>query len=171
GARIRLHHRSKLGAAGPDAGEVEDGYLRFLCPCGRRLKVREESGLEAGKCPDCGRIVPVADSARATPSPVEDSVRGDPNARTDEMDGDDLAQLEEWAAQRSGSGSPNGGGGNATTALVATASGTDFGQVAPGSPSSMVKFEAGLRVCPRCGKPVHLSATTCRECGSPVPRR
>jgi hypothetical protein len=27
----------------------------------------------------------------------------------------------------------------------------------------LVKFEAGLRVCPRCGKPVHLSATTCRD--------
>src|SRR5262245_31048553 len=129
GARIRLHHRSKSEVA----GEAEDDYLRFLCPCGRRLKVRRQSGLEAGKCPDCGRIVPVPESAWSASPPAEDSARGDPDARTDEMDADDLAQLEEWAARhlgRAGSGSPDGGGGNATTALVPTASSPDFGQAA-----------------------------------------
>jgi ribosomal protein L40E len=34
-----------------------------------------------------------------------------------------------------------------------------------------VKAEAGLRVCPRCGRPLHLSAVTCRDCGAPVPKR
>ena len=29
--------------------------------------------------------------------------------------------------------------------------------------------EAGLRVCPGCGKPVHLGADVCRECGTKVP--
>jgi hypothetical protein len=30
--------------------------------------------------------------------------------------------------------------------------------------------EIGLRLCPRCGKPLHLAATTCRHCGEAVPR-
>jgi hypothetical protein len=34
-----------------------------------------------------------------------------------------------------------------------------------------VKVEAGLRVCPRCGRPVHLSAEVCRQCGASVPKR
>ncbi|MBY0394857.1 MAG: hypothetical protein K2X91_00090 [Thermoleophilia bacterium] len=33
------------------------------------------------------------------------------------------------------------------------------------------QFEAGLRICPRCGMPVHLSAENCRQCGATVPRR
>ena len=32
------------------------------------------------------------------------------------------------------------------------------------------RTEAGLRVCPGCGKPLHLGATECRDCGIPVPR-
>ena len=49
---------------------------------------------------------------------------------------------------------------------------TEIGFVPPVSPpASAVKFEAGLRVCPRCKKPVHLGAATCRECGTPVPRQ
>jgi ribosomal protein L40E len=45
---------------------------------------------------------------------------------------------------------------------------------APGAPASVpstIKVEAGLRVCPRCGRPVHLGAENCRQCGAPVPRR
>jgi hypothetical protein len=34
-----------------------------------------------------------------------------------------------------------------------------------------LKVEAGLRVCPRCGRPVHLSAEVCRQCGASVPKR
>jgi len=34
-----------------------------------------------------------------------------------------------------------------------------------------VKMEAGLRLCARCGKPLHISATVCRSCGEPVPKR
>ena len=56
-------------------------------------------------------------------------------------------------------------------AVIPVAAVPEFGPASGAAPPSMVKFEAGLRVCPRCGKPVHMSATTCRECGSPVPRR
>jgi hypothetical protein len=33
------------------------------------------------------------------------------------------------------------------------------------------RSEAGLRICPGCGRPVHLGASTCRACGIPVPKR
>jgi hypothetical protein len=47
----------------------------------------------------------------------------------------------------------------------------DRGLIAPvTSPPSVAKFETGLRICPRCKKPVHLNAANCRECGTPVPR-
>lgn len=116
-----------------------DGYIRFSCTCGRRLKVRIESDgpPQAGKCPECGRVVPVPSSstpADAPPSPHE--------TRTDELEPADVAMLEEWSR----------------------------GHLARSAAPSM-KAEAGLRVCPRCGRPVHLGATVCRECGTHVPRR
>ena len=43
--------------------------------------------------------------------------------------------------------------------------------VAQNSASPAMKMEAGLRVCPRCGKPLHMSATVCRSCGEPVAKR
>jgi hypothetical protein len=76
------------------------------------------------------------------------------------MDAADLARLEQWASGhlgRLGTAGPAQGLGTTTSheALDAAA----------------VKMEAGLRVCPRCGKPVHMSATVCRDCGEPVPKR
>jgi ribosomal protein L40E len=90
------------------------------------------------------------------------------------MDAVDLARLEEWSARHLGRSSyPNGGTGNdVTPAVMPFVATPEAGLSSLGtSPPSMVKYEAGLRVCPRCGRPVHISATTCRECGSPVPRR
>jgi hypothetical protein len=40
-----------------------------------------------------------------------------------------------------------------------------------GPRASVVKFETGLRVCPRCQKPLHLGSDHCRECGTVVPRQ
>jgi predicted RNA-binding Zn-ribbon protein involved in translation (DUF1610 family) len=117
-----------------------DGYVRFSCPCGQRLKVRavEGEGLpQAGKCPECGRVVPVPSSSSNPNLPSTH-----PEARTAELDEADVAMLETWSRGH----------------LSRTA-----------APS--MKAEAGLRVCPRCGRPVHLGATTCRECGTHVPRR
>jgi ribosomal protein L40E len=65
-----------------------------------------------------------------------------PEARTDELDTADVAMLEKWSR----------------------------GHLARAAAPSM-KAEAGLRVCPRCGRPVHLGAVSCRECGTHVPRR
>ncbi len=42
----------------------------------------------------------------------------------------------------------------------------EMAQAAPGR-----RAEAGFRVCPRCGKPIHLNADTCRGCGTAVPKR
>src|SRR5260370_25131205 len=69
GARIRLRRRSRSPGSLQGVSEPEDGYLRFHCPCGRRLKVRAENRPEAGKCPDCGRVVPVPESAWSAPAP------------------------------------------------------------------------------------------------------
>jgi hypothetical protein len=177
GAKIRLRKRSTGAGAGAGAeslqgvSETEDGYLRFHCPCGRRLKVRAASRPEAGKCPDCGRIVPVPELAWSPPVYPGGMTQGDPDAHTEDLDREDRARLEEWSARHLGRASRAADRDEPTPAAVPLAAISEFGPAAGTAPPSMVKFEAGLRVCPRCGKPVHMSATTCRECGSPVPRR
>jgi DNA-directed RNA polymerase subunit M/transcription elongation factor TFIIS len=126
GAKIRVRRSPKLGDV--------DGFIRFACPCGRRLKVRAADGATTGKCPDCGRIVPVP-SASDSIGPM------DPEAATQELSIEEIARLDQWAQER-----------------MAKA-------------GSATKKEAGLRVCPKCGRPVHLSAIVCGECGAAVPKR
>jgi len=174
GARIRLRRT----APPPEKDETGDGYLRFLCPCGRRLKVPAVGRPVAGKCPDCGRVVPVPASAKAFSNATAAKKAGlsDPEARTAELDANDLALLENWAARYPASPAHPEGSSESTTGLHVTASGgdpaADVGLFTPNMPPpSMAKFEAGLRICPRCKKPVHLGAANCRECGTPVPRQ
>jgi predicted RNA-binding Zn-ribbon protein involved in translation (DUF1610 family) len=171
GARIRLRRRAESAASSLIGGisESDDGFIRFLCPCGRRLKVRASAGQQAGRCPDCGRMVPVPGSGEAMMGAVAGR-RVDPDARTAELDRDDIARLQEWSTRHTGRSPGDDGGGDATPTGVPhiRVGSTPY----PGTPApSMASFEAGLRVCPRCGKPVHISATTCRECGASVPRR
>jgi hypothetical protein len=170
GARIRLRRPAPKVAGG-------DGYLRFLCPCGRRLKVPAADRPVAGRCPDCGRVVPVPANVRPPTNspPVKTSAMSDSEARTEELDANDLAQLDQWAGRyRSQTTYPDGPGSTITHLQPATPDLASITQGALGSPAmpvtSVVKFEAGLRVCPRCQKPIHLGATRCRECGNPVPR-
>jgi predicted RNA-binding Zn-ribbon protein involved in translation (DUF1610 family) len=172
GARIRLR-RPALKVTGGDG----DGYLRFLCPCGRRLKVLVADRPVAGRCPDCGRVVPVPAHVRPPTNlpPVKTSAMADSEARTEELDANDLAQLDQWAGRYRSQTTQPDGPGLTTTSLLPATPGTDLiAQGTSGSPAmpmtSVVKFEAGLRVCPRCQKPIHLGATRCRECGNPVPR-
>jgi len=174
GARIRL--RRSTPPQGKD--ETGDGFLRFLCPCGRRLKVPAVDRPMAGKCPDCGRVVPVPTSEQAVSNatPAKKTGLSDPEARTEELDANDLAQLEKWAARHLANLSQPEGTLPTTTGFLAVASSrdpaADIGLLTPRvPPPSVVKFEAGLRVCPRCKKPVHLGAANCRECGTPVPRQ
>jgi hypothetical protein len=165
GARIRLR-RSDVQAR--NAGQTDDGYCRFYCPCGRRLKVPNQGRPEAGKCPDCGRVVPVPESTLLASGSAGNASPTDPEARTEEMNADDLARLERWAARHlslsSRRAEPAAG-----TANNQQGAEENLGAVGVSLPS-VVKFEAGLRVCPRCRKPVHLGVSHCRECGSPVPR-
>jgi hypothetical protein len=174
GARIRLRRAAPPeGTAG-----TGDGYLRFHCPCGRRLKVPAEERPQAGKCPDCGRVVPVPVTARATgPSPTaKNTALNDPDMHTEEMDSDDLARLERWAARHQSRSARAESTGTSTPAFIPVVSASEananVGSTIPTiPPPSVVKFEAGLRVCPRCQKPVHLGTSVCRACGTPVPRR
>jgi len=159
GAHIRL--RRPEGQA-KKTDQPDDGYHRFYCPCGRRLKVPVQGRPEAGKCPDCGRVVPVPAAGSALPA--------HPEARTEELSADDLSRLERWAARHL-SQSTRRDEPNAKAPIAASEAATEEGIGAPGAGSqSVVKFEAGLRVCPRCRKPVHLGVSHCRECGNPVPR-
>ena len=93
-SRVRIIRKPKppepLNFTRPELGE-NDGYIRFACPCGRRLKVSAIERPTHGKCPDCGTIVPVPaqglgiSSAGATESPTE------------EMSAADMALLDAWA--------------------------------------------------------------------------
>jgi hypothetical protein len=174
GAKIRLRRRAVV----LPPGEAGDGFLRFLCPCGRRLKVSSVDRPVAGKCPDCGRVVPVPTSAQATPAttPLKQVSESDTEARTEELDATDLAYLEQWSSRYVGNPNRAEPPISTTTGFHAipasTGPNTEIAFVSPMlPPASAVKFEAGLRVCPRCKKPVHLGAAICRECGTPVPRQ
>jgi hypothetical protein len=159
-ARIRI--RRTDAAKGPG---ISDGFIRFSCPCGRRLKVRVEPDMpipESGKCPDCGRVVPVPASATPTPSSAT-LPTGHPEAVTEELSTAELATLDQWRERRQAIVAQAPRPNAQETTLVMPARGT--------AGSDQVKIEAGLRVCPRCGKPVHMSAIVCRECGAHVPKR
>jgi predicted RNA-binding Zn-ribbon protein involved in translation (DUF1610 family) len=159
GARVRVR---LPGEAPPPSSP--DGFIRFHCPCGRRLKVPAAERPTHGRCPDCGRVVPVPSTAERAALPP-----GHPETPTAEMAAADRATLERWVRDhqaRTGSGdlaetpavAPPRPAPEPSTALSAGASG------AP-------RVEAGLRTCPRCGRPVHMQARTCPDCGAAVPRR
>jgi hypothetical protein len=165
-ARIRVR---RAGSGSPQGPGNTDGFIRFGCPCGRRLKVRVEPDKpvpESGKCPDCGRVVPVPAATVTGVKPSSSSGNlptGHPEAITEELSTDDLVALEQWKKRRRAEAPrPADLEGPETTATI---------PVTPKPPSQRVKVEAGLRVCPRCGKPVHLNSIVCRECGAHVPKR
>jgi hypothetical protein len=135
-------------------GLPPDGYIRFSCPCGRRLKVLADRPPKTGQCPDCGRIVPVPSKAE-----VMAKSSSDPETPTGELSAAERAQLEAWIRRHGKRGQP-GLPQNRNASSTA---------IQPAPPTGRV--EAGLRICPRCGKPVHLGAKACPECGTPVPKR
>jgi len=156
-ARVRV--RRDPPATGPG-----DGFIRFNCPCGRRLKVRDGAANTptplAGKCPDCGRIVPVPAPTSSGALRLKSHGAETP---TEELSAGDFAALQQWAQlhlARTAGPAPEGPQAQAEVAVAEP----------PPSPAA-VKVEAGLRVCPRCGRPIHLSAVACRECGAAVPKR
>jgi DNA-directed RNA polymerase subunit RPC12/RpoP len=153
-AKVRIIRKRRDGdpsASSSAAGH--DGFLRFSCPCGRRLKVSAIERPSHGKCPDCGTIVPVPAGAGSSPSKSD--------SPTEELASADVAMLEAWTkghlARGNGQGQGQGNGPTSTAEM-------------PLSPLGR-RAEAGFRVCPRCGKPIHLNADTCRACGTAVPKR
>ena len=149
-AKVRIIRRK-----GPGPVPDPDGFLRFFCPCGRKLKIDAKSERPThGRCPDCGRVIATADARPRTQGQESD----DGEAPTEEFTAADAALIEAWARRhRDRSAPPPSDGGPNSTAEIAPA------QIAG-------KAEAGLRVCPQCGKPLHLGTSTCRACGIAVPR-
>jgi hypothetical protein len=162
-ARIRVRR-----ANAPRVLDDGDGFIRFACACGRRLKVRvDEEMPESGMCPDCGRVVPVP-AFSTQPVSSQTLPTSHPEAITDELSTADLAMLEQWTQKRLAAARPPANPPQESTMTIPA----PVPAAAPLRPAPEgSKVEAGLRVCPRCGKPVHLSAIVCRECGAHVPKR
>jgi hypothetical protein len=170
-ARVRI--RRDPPKVGPG-----DGFVRFNCVCGRRLKVRADLATgttpQAGKCPDCGRVVPVPATASLSDASFKVKSYGS-ETPTEEMSPDEFAALARWAESHLLKTAPPA----AIVQQTASPFPAPAGPAAPAptppptpTPAPVsVKIEAGLRVCPRCGRPIHLSAVACRECGAPVPKR
>ena len=173
GAKIRVRRSpEKQRTTAPSA----DGFVRFYCPCGRRLKVRIEEQSKSGKCPDCGRIVPVPQSARLPAGKTSKQVHGQSGrppsgTRTEDMDAADFEHLDQWSRrhQPKASLSEKLEPGHAPGAQMEARHFHHVDSVPLKVPET-VKVEAGLRVCTRCRKPLHLSATVCRFCGELAPR-
>lgn len=147
GAKVRIRVRRDE--------ETTDGYIRFFCPCGRRLKVAAEGAPTHGKCPDCGRVVPVP--ARST----SEKPPGHPEADTVDLGPEQLAALQRWAQ----------GHGVSPADAVGERPEVPTSAAVHRAAETTARAEAGLRVCPNCRKPVHLGADVCRTCGTPMPRR
>lgn len=88
GSRIRVRLGSDFKSI--EASKENDGFVRFFCPCGRRLKVAAKSPMPShGRCPDCGRTVPVpATEIRKNADPAE--------SPTCELTPEETAQFKEW---------------------------------------------------------------------------
>jgi hypothetical protein len=165
-ARIRVRCELPKGNAAD-----EDGFIRFLCPCGRRLKVPAEESPKVGRCPDCRRVVPVPTSTFGTLNLT--SGKNDVETRTQDLDANDLAELKRWSDRYwADSGQAQNNSGKTRPLAVPLGPDNDklglFSSTIPRA--SVVKFETGLRICPRCQKPLHLGSNNCRECGIHVPR-
>ena len=98
-AKIRVRRATpKLGKG--------DGFIRFFCPCGRKLKVRVVAGAPmptAGKCPDCGEVVPVPEEEPKPSSSAEVRASSTPNYETptEELSTVDMEALEAWRESHS----------------------------------------------------------------------
>jgi hypothetical protein len=175
GANIRIRRKPERrnGSAHQD-----DGYVRFYCPCGRRLKVRSDKLVEAGKCPSCGRVVPVPLSASEERTGKSGgpgqryTERYEPEARTAELDLVDLKRLEQWSNSHRRKRDQDTGVRSQSSPAFENSLGTRVGLESgtKDDPPAMNE-EAGLRICPACGKPLHMNASICRSCGEPAPRR
>jgi hypothetical protein len=70
--------------------------------------------------------------------------------------------LEAWTQAHRQGGPVVGGTGSAESAATGPTS-TEEGPIVP-------RTERGLRICPGCGRPLHLAAVVCRHCGASAPK-
>ena len=174
GAKVRLRRRlvARNGSSPPS-----DGYTRFHCPCGRRLKVRSDEHIKAGRCPDCGRVVPVPVSASEGEITYARNIsqgstgRFEPEIRTAELEPADLQRLAQWS--RTYYAAPDQA--NSLIEELASTPNKPIGSLPPLTSDirdipSAVRLEAGFRVCSSCGMPLHIIATVCRSCGASTPK-
>src|SRR5258708_37858434 len=74
-----------------------DGFVRFVCTCGRRLKVREEHITAVPdltvRCPECDQIVPVPVSSSSSSIVKMQAPSSNPEIPTKELSADELAVL------------------------------------------------------------------------------
>lgn len=158
GARVRVRVRGGVEV-------TADGFVRFDCPCGRRLKVPSDNRPTHGKCPDCSRVVPVPNPKSHAQLPA-----GHPETPTAELAAADLAALERWSRDhmaRASSAGIDPSTARIENLRVPETTQEDVRAVEVVAP----RVEAGLRVCPQCRRPVHLQAKTCHACGAAVPKR
>ncbi|WP_435018122.1 hypothetical protein TA3x_000067 [Tundrisphaera sp. TA3] len=151
-AKVRIIRRK---APVPPPVPDSDGFLRFFCPCGRRLKIDASSGPTHGRCPDCGRVIATAEARTTNPS-------DDAETPTEEFNAADLARIEAWSRRHLGPAAP-------ITPPMSDDKPPSTAEISPQAAAR--RGEAGLRVCPQCGKPVHLGTSSCRSCGIAVPKR
>ena len=153
-----------------------DGFVRFHCPCGRRLKVPAKGGPRRASAPTAGGLSRSLRPRGPRQSPGKNRYQAIPKH------GPRKWTPTTWPAWKNGPRRiwpiPIAPATRATktTSLVPVLPGTDpvadTAYINPATPpNSAVKFEAGMRICPRCKKPIHLGASTCRACGTPVPRQ
>lgn len=157
GAKVKL----KLSDAG-NSSMIGDGFLRFLCPCGRRLKVSATNPPSHGQCPDCQRVVPVPVESITGPDPRH------PETPTEDQLPTDIERLDAWKqAHRErrlkGPEAVLSEPPPPLARLQPPGGSTAEGPVIP-------RTERGLRVCAGCGRPLHMAAESCRHCGVPAPR-
>jgi hypothetical protein len=162
GARVRVRRGTGAGAAA-DATEV-DGYLRFFCPCGKRLKVPAVNPPTHGKCPDCGSVVPVPKAGLG----ASGLPPGHPETPTTELSPGDLAELERWSHDHLARAAR--AVEDPQTQILRTPTPAESAPPEPPPASDLPRAEVGLRLCPNCRRPVHLGRDVC-QCGTPVPRR
>jgi hypothetical protein len=153
GARVRL--RRKGAADHPANGGGGDGFVRFNCVCGRRLKVpADRADGSMAQCPDCDRPVRIpAPGTPPGPAPPR------PDGGTDDFTAEQLQALQGWSDDWD------------TRRAKQDPDKTPIRNVPLARAADTRPAEAGFRVCPNCKTPVHLGADTCRACGTVVPRR
>ncbi len=141
GARVRI----RLKPTSDDAKH----FIRLVCGCGQRLKVPAENPPSHVRCRDCQRVVAV---------PIRNAKELE--VGTEELVATDHASLEQWKASHRERGSrvPRDVPPGAVTELQEA------------DDETIHRSEAGLRVCPSCGRPIHLGASACLHCGLDVPR-